>query len=241
MEARGTKIIFMPPFRCRMLSRAWRSSAALRPPLASASLKRDAMTATITATWIACSSCFRAEQPGLPVRDTAKPLYPVILGGLPSLGHCSYLHLCRACVRTEYAHDPERSTLASARVAHLNLRHAGAGAGSAPGQECGAEAVSAGAVLGSTGRIRARPALGPHALRLRPVPRCCVQGVQGHLPACNISSSVAATFSWHATTFSVVRMSPLHPYRYQSRGRLTAAPQEGMEQGPQGEQAARLT
>ena len=50
MEARGTKTIFMPPFRCRMLSRAWRSRAALRPPLASASLKREAITATMAAT-----------------------------------------------------------------------------------------------------------------------------------------------------------------------------------------------
>ena len=50
MEARGTKTIFMPPLRCRTLSSVWRSSAALRPPLASASLKREAITATITAT-----------------------------------------------------------------------------------------------------------------------------------------------------------------------------------------------
>ena len=65
MEARGTKIIFMPPLRCRMLSRVWRSSAALRPPLASASLKREAITATITATCIMYSSCLRHLQASL--------------------------------------------------------------------------------------------------------------------------------------------------------------------------------
>ena len=41
MEARGTNTIFMPPLRCSVLSSAWRSSAALRPPAASASLKRE--------------------------------------------------------------------------------------------------------------------------------------------------------------------------------------------------------
>ena len=50
MEARGTNTIFMPPLRCSVLSSAWRSSAALRPPAASASLKREAITATIAAT-----------------------------------------------------------------------------------------------------------------------------------------------------------------------------------------------
>jgi hypothetical protein len=52
MEARGTNTIFMPPLRCSVLSSVWRSNAALRPPDASASLKRDAITATTAATCV---------------------------------------------------------------------------------------------------------------------------------------------------------------------------------------------
>ena len=61
----------------------------------------------------------------------------------------------------------------------LCLSHVGADAGGAAGQEGRGEAVGAG--LGPAACLRRGPALGPEALRLRPVPWCRVQGQQRHL------------------------------------------------------------
>lgn len=61
----------------------------------------------------------------------------------------------------------------------LCLSHVGADAGGAAGQEGRGEALGAG--LRPAARLRRGPALGPEALRLRPVPRRRVQGQQRHL------------------------------------------------------------
>lgn len=106
-----------------------------------------------------------------------------------------------------HVHQNSRPVLEGA--AYLDLRDAGAGAGSAPGQERRVEAVSARAVLGSACSVHASPALGPHALRLRPVPRRSVQGVQGHLSAytfVSVNRPMAASviIVWH-----VIELSPV--------------------------------
>ena len=127
MEARGTKIIFMPPLRCRMLSRVWRSSAALRPPLASASLKREAIIATIAATCIPCSSCLRRLQATLhPLLQAGiKPVS--ILFELEAGGHIATIAatciMCKSCLSQPHAtlHPTLRAGFKLANILYNSL------------------------------------------------------------------------------------------------------------------------
>ena len=201
MEARGTNTIFMPPLRCSVLSSVWRSSAALRPPAASASLKREAITATIAATCAHASSAPTHPQHASRCLCANDPKHCSAYAPQDTL----YIHVCSGGDRSDTTFDTgllsleadtpgiEHASMQAGAVsfsgyawrqaAHLDFGDGVAGAGGAPGQEGGGQALRARAVLGRAGRVGAGPALGPHAVGLRPVPGRRVQGVQGHLQA----------------------------------------------------------